>query len=60
MRINTGTLDLEHLSNTGLYFKSSHWMCSVRKGVLRNFAKFKGKHLCHSIFLNKVAGLQLY
>ena len=26
------------------------------KGVLRNFAKFKGKHLCQSLFLNKVAG----
>ena len=21
-------------------FRSNHWMCSVRKGVLRNFAKF--------------------
>ena len=29
-----------------------------KKGVLRNFAKFTGKHLCQSIFLNKV--LQLY
>ena len=31
--------------------------CSVRKGVLRNFAKFTGKHLCQSLFSNKVAGL---
>ena len=31
--------------------------CSVRKGVLRNFAKFTGKHLCQSLFFNKVAGL---
>ena len=23
--------------------------CSVRKGVLRNFAKFSGKHLCQSL-----------
>ena len=38
------------------YFRSSHWMCSVRKGVLRNFAKFSGKHLWQSLFLNKVAG----
>ena len=29
----------------------------VRKGVLRNFAKFTGKHLCQSLFFNKVAGL---
>ena len=26
------------------------------KGVLRNFAKFPGKHLCQSVFFNKVAG----
>ena len=40
--------------------RSSHRRCSVRKGVLRNFAKFTGKHLCQSLFFNKVAGLQLY
>ena len=28
-----------------------------KNGVLRNFAKFTGKHLCQSLFLNKVAGL---
>ena len=33
--------------------------CSVRKGVLRNFAKFTGKHLCQSRFFNKVVGLML-
>ena len=27
------------------------------KGVLRNFAKFTGKHLCQSLYFNKVAGL---
>ena len=27
-----------------------------KKGVLRNFAKFTGKHQCQSLFLNKVAG----
>ena len=26
-----------------------------KKGVVRNFAKFTGKHLCQSLFLNKVA-----
>ena len=26
--------------------RSSHRRCSVKKGVLRNFAKFIGKHLC--------------
>ena len=29
-----------------------------RKGVLRNFAKFTGKHLCQSFFFNKVSGLR--
>ena len=28
-----------------------------KKDVLRNFAKFTGKHLCQRLFLNKVAGL---
>ena len=29
----------------------------MRKVVLRNFAKFTGKHLCQSFFFNHVAGL---
>ena len=29
-----------------------------KKSVLRNFAKFTGKHLCESPFFNKVAGLK--
>ena len=37
---------------------SSHQRCSVKKGVLRHLAKFTGKHLCSSIFFNKVAGLR--
>ena len=28
-----------------------------KKGVLKNFTKFIGKHLCWSLFFNKVAGL---
>ena len=32
-------------------------MYSVRKGVLRNSAKFTGKHLYQSLFFNNVAGL---
>ena len=30
----------------------------MKKGVLKNFAKFTGKHLCQSLFLNKVAELR--
>ena len=29
-----------------------------RKGVLRNFSKFTGTHMCLSLFFNKVAGLR--
>ena len=35
--------------------RSSHWKCSARKGDLGNFAKLTGKHLCQSLFFNKVA-----
>ena len=28
-----------------------------KKGTLRNFAKFTEKHLCQSLFFNKVADL---
>ena len=31
-----------------------------KKGVLRNFIKFAGKHLCHSLFFNKVACQSLF
>ena len=29
-----------------------------KKGVLRNFTKFTGKHLCQSLFFNKVEALR--
>ena len=29
-----------------------------KKGVHKNFAKFTGKHLCRSLFFDKVAGLK--
>ena len=38
-------------------YKSSHQRCSVTKGVLTNFAKFTGKHLCQSLFFDKLARL---
>ena len=41
-----------------IHSRRSHHRCSVRKGV-RNFTKFTGKHLCRSLFFNKVAGLSL-
>ena len=39
-------------------FRSSRSEVFCKKGVLRNFAKFAGKHLCQSLFFNKVAGLR--
>ena len=46
--------DCEVYKNT----RSSHQRCSIIKDVLINFAKFTGKHLCQSLFLNKVASLR--
>ena len=37
--------------------RSSHRRCSIKKDVLKNFAKFTRKHLRQSLFFNKVAGL---
>ena len=34
------------------------WKCSLKNGVLKNFAKFTGKHLCRNLFFNKVAGVR--
>ena len=39
-------------------YKSGRPKVFCKKVVLRNFAKFTGKHLCQSLFLNKVAGLR--
>ena len=37
--------------------RTSHHSCSIKKPALGNFAKFIGKHLCQSLFFNKVADL---
>ena len=38
--------------STETKYLSRHRTCSIRKGVLRNFAKFLRKHLCQSLFFN--------
>ena len=38
--------------------KSSRSEVFCKKGVLRNFTKFTGKHRRQSLFFNKVAGLR--
>ena len=40
------------------YFRNNRPEVFCKKGVLRNFAKFTGKHLCQSLFFDKVAGLR--
>ena len=47
----------KNVRNLDTMYKSSHRRCSVKKGVLKNLAKFTGKHLCQSHIFNKVAGL---
>ena len=53
------TMETSFVNEENYYIKtcnrSSHQRCSITKGVLRNFAKFTEKHLCQSLFLNKVA-----
>ena len=53
------TFQTETIAVIGVGFspdnRSNHLTCSVRKGFLRNLVKFTGKHLCQSLFLNKVA-----
>ena len=39
-------------------FRSSRPEVFCKKSVLINFAKFTGKHLCQSLFFNKVASLR--
>ena len=38
--------------------RSSRPEVFCKKDVLRNYAKFTGKHLCQSLFYNKVASLR--
>ena len=36
-----------------------HQRSSIKKNFFKNFAKFTVKHLCQSLFFNKVAGLHI-
>ena len=57
---------LSHKLSTSYYnvckdsydYRSSRSEVFCKKGFLKNFTKFTGKHLCQSLFFNKVAGLQ--
>ena len=53
---------LRHIFKVSLkfltFFKSSRPDVFCEKGVLKHYAKFKGKHLCLSLLFNKVSGLR--
>ena len=47
-------LNLHEVPQKIIRFYTQSYRCSVRKGFLRNFTNFTEKHLCQSLFLNKV------
>ena len=56
---------LQNLQRNTPVLESSFWTSGCREGfckneVLENFPKLKGKHLCQSLFFNKVAGLKCF
>ena len=42
----------------GVLYRSSHQRCSIIIGVLKNSGKFTRKHLCKSLFSNRVTDLR--
>ena len=56
------TLDWIRIKNNSLVIwpvlEAITQRCSVRKGIPRKFEKLTGKHLCQSLFFNKVACLR--
>ena len=44
--MDTQLKNLFFIENSNTSYKSSHQRCSVEIGVLKNFTKFTGKHLC--------------
>ena len=49
-----------YFSKVSGFYRSSHWRCSIKIGVLRKVLEtFAGKHLCQRLNFNKVAGLRL-
>ena len=53
----TKTVNCKIVNKTLQWFqnkRSSHWRCSIKEGVLKNFAIFTGKHLRQSLLLIKL------
>ena len=57
--VSKHALHSKFLENFRNHFRNSHQRCSMKKRVLRNFAKFTEKHQCQSLFFNKVAACNL-
>ena len=53
IKIKVENFAKSRLKNKCFLYRSSHQRCSVKKGVLRDFAKSTGKHLCQGLFFNK-------
>ena len=56
-QIHPVSAEIPHLFTPRKGSRSTHRRCSTREGVLRDFAKFKGKDLCQSLFFNKATDL---
>ena len=53
-----GGMGKQEISWSFKTLRSSRQEVFCEEGILRNFTTFTGKHLCQSLFLNKVAGLR--
>ena len=49
-----------HIIPISLLYRSSRPEVFCKKGILRNFSKFTGKHLCQRLFLNKLQALVFF
>ena len=58
LRVKNGNIGLNEFITRFLYTETVVQRCFVKKGVLKNLTEFRGKQLCQSRFLNKVAGLR--
>ena len=59
--MNRGVFKIQSNIYDGTFLRKSEAATrsrSIQKGVLKNFTKFPGKHLCKSLFFNKTVGLR--
>ena len=55
---NLSGIDIILMNSRHIIIRSSDRRCSIKKGVLRNFVKFTGKHLRQSLYFIKVLNLR--